>query len=247
MSFLFNGTTDRLDVGNMIDPNASAMTMSIWVFIVNMPATDSNDIVVQQLDGTGTGRTLLFPQDTAGAVSVRSFIGGTTVAGSTNFVSRTNEWIHCGMTTATGGSGTARVWLDGADDGSATVDPEASNGDMRLAANKSGVASFDGRMAEFAVWNRELSAAEMAGLGAGFSPLFYPANLLSYTPFIRQSVERIQALTITLTGTSVATHAPIIYPAPSQIITAPAAAAFVPYPNPRYALTAGMQPMSAGV
>ena len=95
---------------------------------------------------------------------------------------------------------------------------------------------WDGRIAEFAFWNRVLTAAEISSLGAdAFSPLFYPSGLVFYTPLIgRSSTESdlMKGIAGTVTGAVVIAHPRIIYPSPAQIrrfgaAAAPEAAAFL--------------------
>jgi hypothetical protein len=93
---------------------------------------------------------------------------------------------------------------------------------------------MNGRLAEVAIWDAALTAAEVAALGAkAFSPLcIRPANLVFYPPHVRNVQDIIGGLTLTATGTpTVADHPRIIYPSRSQIaFTAAAVAQMVPTP-----------------
>ncbi len=86
-----------------------------------------------------------------------------------------------------------------------------TNTDAYMIGN-TGVANrgWDGYLAEFAIWDRILSASEAAALGKGYSPLFFPASLVEYVPMIRDNISRKNAAP-TITGTVVQPHLPIIY------------------------------------
>jgi len=80
-----------------------------------------------------------------------------------------------------------------------------------------------GDIAEVAMWNRVLTAAEFAILKL-YSPMVIPRGLIFYAPIIRDTHDVISGHIGTVTGASVAVHPPLIYPSPPQIITVPAAA-----------------------
>ena len=95
------------------------------------------------------------------------------------------------------------------------------NTELNIGSNTARAQTWDGSIAEFAIWNRILTAAEAKGIGAGFSPLFYPNGLVLYTPLIGRSspeIELIKGTGGTVNGAVVAAHPPIIYPSASQMI-----------------------------
>ena len=79
----------------------------------------------------------------------------------------------------------------------------------------------NGRLAESAIWNAALTAAEMASLGAGFSPLcIRPSALVAYWPQLQllDPVHDRFGSTLDETGTVVLTaHPRIIYPTGPQV------------------------------
>ncbi len=79
---------------------------------------------------------------------------------------------------------------------------------------------FDGQIAEAAVYNVILTAAEMLQLAAGFSPRFVrPQSLVCYYPLIREIHDYgPQGATLTNDGTTVFPHPRVIYSAPVTII-----------------------------
>lgn len=82
---------------------------------------------------------------------------------------------------------------------------------------------WDGQLAEFAIWNRILTAEEAAALAAGYSPLFLRGALVEYVPLLRDTVSLVGAAP-TATGTAVQPHPRLILPSGRWRIIAPAAA-----------------------
>ncbi len=162
-----------------------------------------------------------------------------------------NTWHHLCVVS---GSGTSHaVYLDGG--GKATSSGTANLANLdRVSIGRIGDStpfdSYDGEAADCAIWNVALTDAEVLELAARRSPLSVRSDkLVFYSRMIRdEDVDIVGQLSLTPTGSpTIAEHPRIIRPAAPYIVAVPAAVAFVPYPNPRYALTAGMQPMSAGV
>lgn len=86
-------------------------------------------------------------------------------------------------------------------------------------ANSGSIAAWDGRMAEYAYWNRILTAGEWAALGKGFSPLFFRRGLVFYMPLmgrISPEPDYIFGTTGTVTGATGTSHPKIIYPSTRQ-------------------------------
>lgn len=75
---------------------------------------------------------------------------------------------------------------------------------------------FAGGLAEVALWNRVLTSGELAALGMGFAPAFFPYGRVAYCPVDgRHSTELNLASTGTagtVTGTTFLDHPPVIYP-----------------------------------
>ncbi len=94
--------------------------------------------------------------------------------------------------------------------------PANSQSTLYLGSDSGNGQYYDGRMAEFAMWNRVLTAAEADIIGAKkYSPLFVSNGLVMYVPLIGRTspeLELINGANGTLTGTSVIEHPSIIYP-----------------------------------
>lgn len=95
--------------------------------------------------------------------------------------------------------------------GSANYAQDSTN--CRVGAGHDGSYEFwDGKIAEFAWWNRILTAEEAAMLGKGYSPLFIPKGLVLYTPLARQTHDLKSGSVNSVTNAVVAPHPRIIYP-----------------------------------
>lgn len=77
---------------------------------------------------------------------------------------------------------------------------------------------WDGRIAEFAIWNRILSQDEVTALAKGASPLLFARGLIFYTPLVRGANEMIGGLIGNLANSpSVIEHPTIFRPYPSSV------------------------------
>lgn len=135
-----------------------------------------------------------------------------------------NEWHPVGVSyndTAT--TNDPIMYLDGASQtvteritpvGSAVDNATAYSIGNRIGATD---ASWDGYLAEFGIWDRILTAAEFAALGKGFSPLFFPNDLVLYYPLVRNLTLDVVGGAGTVANVTVVPHPRIIYPSISQI------------------------------
>lgn len=85
---------------------------------------------------------------------------------------------------------------------------------------------FNGKIAEVGIWNVALTAAEIAILSLGVSPLFIrPQNLVSYVPLIGRTSPEIdyKGTGLTLTGTATADHPRVYQAVPPLVLSYPAA------------------------
>jgi hypothetical protein len=87
-----------------------------------------------------------------------------------------------------------------------------------------GVEPWSGAMAEMAVWNRKLSADEVASIGKSFSPKFFLRGLIHHSPYYGKDSpepELMNGKNGTVNGATAIAHPPIILPGRPQIITTP--------------------------
>jgi hypothetical protein len=142
---------DYLSIPAIINPASTNFTVVMWVKADAFEAT-GNTVILQQ-EG-GSGRTWLF-RTSAGPIS--SFVGGTTTAGTTSLT--TGTWYHVGLTNT---SGTIRIYLDGAQDGTNSVTPESEASIFRLGDHKNTTgAEWNGPVDEVYIYDRALSLAEI--------------------------------------------------------------------------------------
>lgn len=86
---------------------------------------------------------------------------------------------------------------------------------------------FDGRIAELAIWNRILTADEMAALADGFAPSFFRRGLVFYTPLLGKLTNERDSILGTAgsvdAGVTAIAHPRIIYPTDTQSRMVPVA------------------------
>jgi hypothetical protein len=198
-------TSNHLSLGaGAIGPllnGAAGVTFACWVIQDTQAVTDGDDVFLANHStlgsvglrlrhGTGIRLTGALRRQNADTGNVP--LGATTLS--------TGIWYHVGVTVTFGSNG--KVYLNGADDGTTMaggsvattsgtfVSSTGTNHDA-LGAAFSGTApistarQLDGRMAEAALWNIELTAADFASLARGFTPdQIRPQNLVAYWPFI---------------------------------------------------------------
>jgi len=119
-----------------------------------------------------------------------------------------NTWHHVALSHGAGATGA--IYLDGGNKTSGTVG-DAGNNALRF-----GYASYD--IAEIAFWSAELTDAEIAMLGLGYSPLLVrQASLLHHLPCVRDVKDVIRNVSITGTVAGVTDH-PRVFKRRSQNI-----------------------------
>jgi len=92
----------------------------------------------------------------------------------------------------------------------------ADTSNVYIGNSSSAARNWAGDLSEVAVWNRILTAGEIAMLADGFSPLFILNGLVLYVPMVGQlspEPNYMSANSGTVTGTVAVAHPRIIYPA----------------------------------
>ena len=225
------------------------MTLACWfnpndisdrslVSILNTGAPSDNAFVLH----TSSGDTLVH-------ASVANGGGGTGSAASGGTVT-TGAWHHAA---ATFFSTTSRnAWLNGvggATDTTACANPTGPN-QAGLSAGGLGQTYFNGAIAEAAIWDVALTAAEIATLARGVSPLLVrPGSLLAYWPvYGTQSPEPDLkgAAALTITGTATAAAHPRVYmPTRARLVRGtPVPPAAFTYISPANGATAQIAPVT---
>jgi len=206
-------------------------TMAIW-FNSNDDTIEQNLIVIADKDVEKHWIVLGIKGDIEGnpvRARTRSGSGSDSAATSTGYAA--NTWHHALGTFAS--STDRKAYIDGGSEGTNTGSSDPAGLD-RLSIGRVGDSTptdyFSGLLAEAAIWNVILTAAEITILPLGFSPkVIRPQSLVYYDSLIdlNNLVDEVGGLVLTAFNTPVAgSHVPkVIYPALPQIITAPSAAA----------------------
>lgn len=220
--FFDDGSSESLTV-NSTPVTATPLTLSCWInpddlgdiFEMGMTVIDASasySFFGIGIHGWEAGNPVVFTADgDEGADNLLTSTG----------IGATNVWHHaCGVSAAIDDR---RVYLDGGGKNTSAVTMTPSGLDRISigAAEGGGTASvFSGAVAEVSAWNVALTDAEVAVLGAGYSPLFIrPQSLVLYAPLIRdEDYDRVGGLSFTANNTpTIAPHPPVIYPAPVMV------------------------------
>lgn len=136
-----------------LNPSATNFTASAWVKFTGVA---TQQVILSQLDGSGTGATWL--ELTSGA-KLQTAIGGSNLTGATSLVA--NVWYHVALQQ----SGTAStLYLNGTADGTATRTPASASGVIRIGTSKAGANYMTGNVKSVRIDNAALSAADIAKL-----------------------------------------------------------------------------------
>jgi hypothetical protein len=217
MSRNFPGTAgNRLDGADntAVDITGTLITIAAWV----KPDVVSSNHWIASKDGTTTNSIQYrLHISTSKVVAGIGDSGGNDLAtGATNVA--TGVWSHCAAVKNGTGTGSLKAYLNGAEDASIT-----SGRSMQARAEVFVIGSrpadsgiqFDGQIAEVAIWNVALTAAEIAALARGVRPFsIRRGNLKGYWPLLGTgSPERDYSgngQSLTVVGSVPAdTHAPV--------------------------------------
>jgi len=229
MARTFNGTSDQIAFGSEAAIDDLTAYTAVAMVRITANVTDERQIFTKM--NSSYNGTMYLAASGGGGNNNRIF---TLVSGSVAWFAESaadalvvNTW-RVVISTWAGGSGTApklyACTLGGTiAELSYTGTPAGGNGRVSDAAATLRIGSRDpldatfyaGGMAEVALWNRVLSADELAALGKGFAPAFFPYGRVAYCPVDgRHSTELNLASGTagTVSGTSFLDHPPIIYP-----------------------------------
>lgn len=185
---------------------AAPLTMACWF---NAAAIGSTMLSLGNSAGGSDFEILL---GASGAVNARCSPGA---AAATSTQATANVWYHAAGVFASSTSRTAYLNGGGAGSNSTSGTPSGLNqtgiGQLWINSHSN---LFQGKIAEAAVWNAALAAAEIAALAAGALPRHVrPQNLVAYWPlFGLLSPEPDlsgNGQSLTVTGATAANHAPV--------------------------------------
>jgi len=210
MARSFNGTSDYLTSEDSTDlPSVVPLTLAAWFRSTSTTVTQ-NIISLDTVDNTG-GFRLLASGNTAGDPITANHRSGSVAANANTTTGYTaNTWYHaCGVFT---GNASRTAYINGGSSATNTTSKSAitiDRVDMGANYNGSAYASqlMSGRIAEAAVWNVALSAAEVSALASGVSPrLIRPSALRFYAPLVGDPIDLRRGIAITNSGTTLADH-----------------------------------------
>ena len=211
MSASFDNTADRLTYGTYAPPAAGSV--SLWWY-PTFSITDGAYHFAFSVRNAGSTNYWEFSKNTANRLVF--IVGGepTFSVSPTGFTQ--NQWNHC-LATWDDSANTREIFVGGSSLGTSALAFAigALSETLHVGNLRSDVASLDarGRIAEFAVWDVVLSAAEISALYKGFCPkLVRPTSLKRYIPLIREICDYKTGATGTNSGVTVETHPPIRYP-----------------------------------
>jgi len=219
----FGGSTDRIDYANVLSPGGNPQT---WSFLVYPDSIAANQylLIVHHTGDTATAFLIHTHSSGSGRVGVivQNDGGSNMVVATDNDTIATGVWQH--VLIHTDGSNTAtnlHVFVDGVEasyntqsDGDGTI--RAGDGSWSIGGRIwDDTRNFDGRLANLGMWNRELTAGEIAALAAGYAPATIPRGLKWAPDLVRHQRDHISGKTGTLDGTTVVAHPRTIWPVPS--------------------------------
>jgi len=126
----FDGTNDYVITSlNSINPSTTAFTASAWV---KLNSTSAQQIIIQQLDGTGTGRNFIgFDSSGCGDNKFYSYLGGSCTSTNSTYID--NVWYHV---TVTWDLTTMKIYINGNLENSGTPTAESANGEIIIGIGK---------------------------------------------------------------------------------------------------------------
>lgn len=138
--------------------NNSSWTAGAWFYLEESPPPGESAIILQQLDGGGTGRSWLTVRNNGQDIVVSTFIGAGFTSGG---VVQLETWHHIAMVAH---SGTVTMYLDGVEVNRSNRNMGAANAPFRVGngKNPSEVQQFVGVIDDVAIFDRALSIEEVA-------------------------------------------------------------------------------------
>lgn len=226
-----NSTSDKAENTSSAPVTAPPFTMGGWARITADPTGNDYCIIqIQDKDVSDHYYRLGLDDDLAGVFQFFVNEGGSFGEAEGTTVPNQNQWYHIAAV-ATAIDNRA-IWVSGISEGTSGASRTPANQDsvtIGREADSSPDDSWEGGLAEIAIWNVALVQAELEALAAGYSPLFIrPESLVEYWPLRGRESPEPGLLgwgNLTLTNTSYLDHPPMIYPAPvSYLVPAVVAA-----------------------
>jgi hypothetical protein len=206
MAYDFDGTDDYMEVGSA-PVTAAPLTMACWFNVDNVTV---NHALISLTNGTDQQRLFLSAHGGVAGDPIRasSTAGGTTIQAATGTFTA-NTWHHAAGRFLSNTN--RRAYFNGVGGGINTTSniPTGINTTGIGYVYQAGARGFftNGRIAEAAIWNIDLTDDEIAALAEGFRPsLIRPSALVFYAPLVREIADYRGGLTVTSSGPVVAEH-----------------------------------------
>lgn len=216
MSRSLNGTTDYLEYSGAAS-TALPVTLVSWC---NTSVTTATQVCVSLSTAAGTNSVSLRLINGAIIRARSSNTAGTAVQSDTTGTYSANTWFHAAAVFTSNTSRTAYLNGTAATTNTTSNDPSASTFNITSIGNNTASSVranfYTGSIADAAIWSVALTAAEIASLAKGVSPLMIrPASLISYWPLIGQASPEIDLhsrFEMTVSGATAAAHPRVYMP-----------------------------------
>lgn len=218
MAIDFNGTTDRIDWPAAFDPEAQAYSISVWVY-ADAEVTDIRYIWAAYTAGDAGFGHVFFIDATDSVVFYKNAPPTSVWRRANDNTFTPNQWEHLILT----GDGSLtgpnhHIYINGSEPGYKQTNSGGEDVGCSGSWSMGGriyddTRNFNGKFAAPGIWNRVLSAEEIASLADGFSPRFI-LNGLKFAPdLIRGINDPVSGGAGTADGTTVYPHPRIFHPA----------------------------------
>ncbi len=141
----------------------------------------------------------IWRNNTGGIVTAQTYdgSGAKCTLTSTTALNRDDTWMHVAFVFRTGSGETCRLYINGTQEDSDTNSGAWSFGASRVSWGREHTAAsqivFEGRWAETAWYDTEVSATDIAKLAQGFSPLLVqPVSLVEYWALLRPQTLEVE-------------------------------------------------------
>lgn len=212
------GTTDQWL--SALTSHATQRTYAGWIWRNGTGGGGYGRILDKQQSGTGSNEILYYASSRSSITYWRQWSSGGEWHLATD--PGTGAWYHLAVRYDSGStSNDPSMWVDGAS--SAVTRDTAPSGSVVSSATSWCVGNrdadharvWDGRLAEWGIWDTLLSDAQVIALAQGATPLHYRVNLVEYLPLLRTPLSPMRAHP-TATGTAVQPHPPKVFAVPSR-------------------------------
>lgn len=199
MAIDFPATTDRYE-GTGAAATDYPVSFACWFYADTLTAQRT---LVCLGSSTGGNQFVLLGVSSTGVVA-QSEIGGVVATATSTTAPSTATWHHAAGVFAS--STDRRAYIDGGSKGTnATTNTWPTFVNRTLIAQRRRNGSYgqgmDGRIAEAAIWNTELSDDDVYALSGGVGAwLVRPQNLVFYVPMVREVIDISRSRALTATG-----------------------------------------------